>query len=336
LRLLFSVFFNHVQRRPRAGWRLLVQFILFVLLFIAVMIPTTLASERYGFIDESTLFLTGIVQCLVMILSVVLAGFLLDRRQPASFGFVRKVCVDRWWMLDLLLGFGLGAIAMLWIFGVEVLLGWINIERVGLADELTLAMLLKHQAAFLTLMILVGISEEMFSRGYQLKNLSEGFRRLGNWPAVMLATFVTSAIFGLLHAGNDNATWTSNVGVALAGVMLGTARITTGSLAAPIGLHISWNLFQGPILGFPVSGSNFQESLIGLVQRGDPMWTGGPFGPEAGLIGCIATIALTMSFIVWGLAKSQLNRGFAALTHFHRIRPLKRVMDEPMVATIVS
>lgn len=331
MRTFLSLFINFNQRRLRAGWRILIQFVLFIFL----MISAGLAFWFLNLDDEITLFFGAGLQQLVMLISVMAAGFLIDRRQLTSFGFARKVWLDRLWLFDLAIGFSLGAIAMIWIFGTEYLLGWITVKRVGLTVDIPLRNFLTHQIAFLLLLILVGISEELFSRGYHLKNMSEGFRRLGNVPAVILAVLISSAIFGLLHAANDNATWTSNVGVALAGIMLGTARVTTGSLAAPIGLHISWNLFQGPVLGFPVSGNGFRDSWIELVQGGDPVWTGGPFGPEAGLIGCLATIALTLAFVVWGFTKSEMKRSTSALTHFRRVRKPERLAD-PILATLVQ
>ncbi len=207
---------------------------------------------------------------------------------------------------------------MAWIFGVEWIFGWITIERIGPAKGFDLFSLSRQLGLALGLMLLVGISEEVLSRGYHLKNLSEGLRCLGRWPAVILAVLLSSAVFGLLHAFNPAATWISNLGVGLAGVMLATARVATGSLAGPIGLHIAWNLVQGPILGFPVSGNQFHQSLIEITQAGDALWTGGAFGPEAGLLGCMACVALTGVCLVWGKTKLTSTRSLSNLVRYRR------------------
>jgi hypothetical protein len=57
----------------------------------------------------------------------------------------------------------------------------------------------------------------------------------------------------------------------------------TKQLWLPIGLHIGWNFFEGVIFGFPVSGMNSYK-LVLLRESGPKTWTGGEFGPEAGLL----------------------------------------------------
>ena len=115
------------------------------------------------------------------------------------------------------------------------------------------------------------------SRGYHLQTIASGFNLL--WGLI-----ISSAIFGALHLANPHATWISAAGILFAGLFLGYAYIRTKQLWLPIGLHIGWNFFEGVIFGFPVSGLDDIYHLIRIHVFGPEFWTGGAFGPEAGLI----------------------------------------------------
>jgi membrane protease YdiL (CAAX protease family) len=75
----------------------------------------------------------------------------------------------------------------------------------------------------------------------------------------------------------------SFIGLVAAGLFLAYAYVITRQLWLPIGLHIGWNFFEGNVFGFPVSGLETFK-LITLRVHGPELWTGGAFGPEAGLI----------------------------------------------------
>ncbi len=80
----------------------------------------------------------------------------------------------------------------------------------------------------------------------------------------------------------------------------------TGELAIPIGIHITWNFFQGNVFGFPVSGTNAGATLVAIKQSGPDIFTGGAFGPEAGLIG-IAAVFLG-SVLIWWYVKLRYGK----------------------------
>ena len=72
-----------------------------------------------------------------------------------------------------------------------------------------------------------------------------------------------------------------------AGLILGYGYLATERLWLPIGFHFSWNFALGPIFGFPVSGIDLPAWLM-HNPSGPVVWTGGAFGPEAGVLGIIA------------------------------------------------
>jgi hypothetical protein len=78
-----------------------------------------------------------------------------------------------------------------------------------------------------------------------------------------------------------------------------TAVRVTGRLSTAIGAHIAWNFVQGAVFGFPVSGDKEGASLIGIAQAGPELLTGGAFGPEAGLLGAVASAAGIAFMLAW-------------------------------------
>ncbi len=299
------LFVDSVSQRLRAPWRLVAQFLLFVLL---TALLTSLVQLIYSFINPTfpafgsaglsserfaAFFLFGGLASLTAIfISVFVVGRFLDRRPVADFGFH----LNGGWFVNLGFGMFLGAFLMTGIFLLQLLLGWISVSDtfvvVGSGKSFILAILLP-----IGIFLCVGIYEEAFSRGYQLRNVAEGlnYPALGPRAAIIFALILTSAFFGLLHASNPNATAISTFNIALAGLMLGAGYVLTGELSIPIGLHITWNFFQGNVYGFPVSGlDTLGATFISTQQAGPTLWTGGPFGPEAGLLGLLAMLTGTI------------------------------------------
>lgn len=128
--------------------------------------------------------------------------------------------------------------------------------------------------------ISAGFIEELLFRGILFRWIEEF---AGSWAALG----VTSALFGLVHIGNANATWFSSLAIAIeAGLMLGGAYMLTRSLWVPIGLHFGWNVTQGLVWDVPVSG-NEVDGLVDARLVGDPLISGGAFGLEASVIALV-------------------------------------------------
>ncbi|MDI7276782.1 MAG: type II CAAX endopeptidase family protein [Anaerolineae bacterium] len=299
------LFWNAEQGRLRTLWRLLGQafFLYGGLIVLGLLVgglvylllrppleggvPTPAWPPLLGVLERA-------ISALVAVGSVWLASRLLDRRRFADLGFH----LQRAWWLDLGFGLALGAVLMLGIFLVEWGAGWITVTGVLRADG---PPLLPGIAAGLLAFIAVGFYEELISRGYQLHNLAEGlnFRPLGLRWGLIAAWVASSVVFGLLHAANPNATARSTALLVLAGLFLGLGYILTGELAIPIGLHVTWNFFQGNVFGFPVSGMRVGASVIAISQGGPELATGGAFGPEAGLVGAGAILAGSLATAAW-------------------------------------
>jgi membrane protease YdiL (CAAX protease family) len=292
------IVWNKEEARLRAGWRLVLQFaILFLFMVILAILDSIFAgSLPKSPMGESDSILLPIELLAAFLLSVWFAGRFLDRRRFADFGFRLS---SSWWA-DLGFGLALGALMMTAVFLIELVARWAAITETFKSDINGIAFPMDILWALATC-VCGGVYEELLCRGYQLKNLAEGLnlRFFGPKGAVLLAALDTSAFFGLLHAFNPHATVISTLNLMLAGILYATAYLLTGELAIPIGYHIMWNFFESSVFGFPVSGFDPGTTFIAIRQGGPALWTGGAFGPEAGLLGTGARLVGILLIIGW-------------------------------------
>ncbi len=269
MNILRKIFISPAEPRLRAGWRLVLQTIWMVILVICVMLPIGFLNG--GNFDGGDMIWMQILQLFAFTLSIFLARRFLDRRSFVSLGLK----LDRFVWRDLLVGIGITFVMMGLIFAIELALGWLTIDALAWQVDPVGTVLGQMTLVFIGF-VLVGWNEELLSRGYHLQTLISGTN-------VFWGVFLSSAVFGVLHLGNPNATWVSAVGILFAGIFLAYGYLRTRQLWLPIGLHIGWNFFEGAVFGFPVSGTDTYR-LIRSTVTGPIAWTGGPFGPEAGLI----------------------------------------------------
>lgn len=294
-----NIFWNLQENRLRSLWRIILQLLL-TLLFVAVPLlglGNLLSSGRdHGFLaqvnketfDQIGNIIIGPVVTILIYLSLRIGVRKIEKR---SFGVYGSGLVSEW-VSEYLQGVALGAVLLAIIFVAELALGWVRIEgyvKVSAPQNLLAVSFLFS----LVKIVCVGIYEELISRGLIQRNLAEGITGLWSLDSTMakiLALILASVLFGVLHFRNPNTSLMSAAGISAAGMLFGLGYILTGRLALPIGLHMSWNLFQGVVFGFPVSGDKEPASILSISQTGNPLFTGGSFGPEAGLLGIAAAL----------------------------------------------
>ena len=264
--MLARIFLSPDEPRLRAGWRLLLQT---VLLFVFGII-ISIASGFLGALGRS-LIGAQILNFIVITGSVYVARRWLDKRSFESLGLK----IDGHTLLDILAGIGITFVQMGFIYVLMLTLGWLTFEGFAWQFDPIRVVISSVITFFITFMI-VGWNEELLSRGYHLQTIASGLNLF--WGVV-----ISSAVFGLLHLGNPNATWVSAAGIFFAGVYLAFGYIRTKQLWLSMGLHLGWNFFEGVVFGFPVSGLDIY-ALTRIKVHGPELWTGGAFGPEAGLI----------------------------------------------------
>ncbi|MDH5505704.1 MAG: CPBP family intramembrane metalloprotease [Anaerolineae bacterium] len=268
-KLAARIFFSPDEPRLRAGWRILGHL---ALLFIFTIILSSILPILANLVTWLTFLKNAhLIALLAVTVSVHYARSYFDQRSFASLGLAWN------WraMNDLATGIAISAMMMGAIFVCEAAFGWVRIQALAWESQSALQ-ILAGAAEWGLIFIAVGWYEELLIRGYFLQNLAAGLN-------MTAAIIISSAIFGLGHLGNPGASWASTLSILIAGLFFTYAYLRTQQLWLPIGLHIGWNFFQGPIFGFPVSGLETSRLVIHTTQG--PEWlTGGVFGPEAGAI----------------------------------------------------
>lgn len=269
---LKSIFLSPDEPRLRAGWRIAIHTVGYNLLLICITIPLAVPI-LFLEISPDSLLLNQAIALFAIAPSVFLARRFLDKRSLVSLGLK----LDKWTALDMFSGIAIAFFMMGTIYLIEWNMGWLTFDGFAWETE-DITTVLGGTLGMLAVFILVGWNEELLFRGYRLQNLSDGLKPV--WGVLL-----SSLWFGIVHLGNPNtdAKLFVAVGLLLAGVFLAYGYLTTKQLWLPIGLHIGWNFFEGVGFGFPVSGLDIYH-LTRITVNGPELWTGGAFGPEAGLI----------------------------------------------------
>lgn len=208
----------------------------------------------------------------------------------------------------LALGLALGPLAFGAVLGLEAAMRAVRIAPGGLGPT---ALLL----AGLTIGC-VGAGEELLMRGVLLRQV------MGGW-GVRTAVVVSSLVFALLHlpnlltaAAEPAVSAIALLVLGLLGVVLGLGTVLTRELWFPVALHVSWNLAQGPLFGFPISGHP-SDGLLQLDVTGADWLTGGAFGPEGGLVGLLAVGLCAAALWAYARAHDVGRRSVPATTPFN-------------------
>jgi hypothetical protein len=229
--------------------------------------PLTLSTS-----GTAALFLGQIAELIIFAGSIFLARRFLDKRSITSMGLqINPLIVSQ----DILAGIGITFVQMGAIYAVMSAAGWITFE--GFAWNFDpISTVLTNTTLYFIVFIFVGWNEELLSRGYHLQTIASGTN-------LVWGVLISASVFGFMHWGNPGATWVSTAGIFFAGLFLALGYLRTGQLWLSIGLHIGWNFFEGVVFGFPVSGLDIYP-VTRITVNGPQIWTGGVFGPEAGLI----------------------------------------------------
>ncbi|MEZ4945421.1 MAG: CPBP family intramembrane glutamic endopeptidase [Cyclobacteriaceae bacterium] len=270
--------FYSSDNRLQLLWRI----IIFISLLLLAIAPLLL-------INNSTLQFLGAT--VILIISLYLNARYIDKRAFSEYGLK---CTNKTFLYSVV-GILIGAISVGLLLGVGYFTGTLAISKhIGTPDgQLLLLFGLK--------MFFVAIIEESLYRGYLFTNFYETFQSKGNSNnrfAFIAAVGVSSTLFGLAHFSTNNASVISIGFLIINGIVWCIPFIITNNLGLSIGMHFSWNFFQS-FFGFTMSGNKASDSLLIIKNIGHPIWTGGDYGPEAGLLGLLGFLSMLLLSLVY-------------------------------------
>lgn len=309
--------------RIKQGWlRVLLFGACFCLITLLIAIPAVLILTPVskndlladpihtlaGLLTGNYLWLMLVLECIISLITVTLFRVFVDRKSLMSLG----LGFDDYWveaLTGLFMGPGLlGISALLMLLSGH--LEWTDIVWDG--NQLFIS---------LGLMALIAFSEELVFRGYILGNLLDSFSNTdgpssnippasgslssagglfasGSLPVSpnrWIALGVSAILFAAFHATNPGIHTLAFINLFLAGLLLGINYIYTRNLWFSFLFHLSWNFFQGPLLGFRVSGLSL-PSVLQAEAKGDLFITGGDFGLEGSILN--TAVSLTALLIL--------------------------------------
>jgi CAAX protease family protein len=280
-----SIFWN--EREFRAGWRLLVYLLLFIMnVTIAGILANALHLPRVSptNIAATPMLVQEGVGIIAALAAAAIMG-MLEARPFGAYGLPRSAAFDtRFWQ---------GTVwGIVMIAGIMLLIRVFHGFSVG---ELALRgpALWGYAILWGLVFVLVGLFEEFLFRGYAQFTLATG---IGFWPAAA----VLSAGFGVIHLHNSGEDRIGALSVFMIGMFFCLTLRRTGNLWFAVGLHASFDWGETFLFSVPNSGLVAPGHLLNSSFHG-PVWlTGGTVGPEGSVIAFVVVgIAATIFVLVY-------------------------------------
>ncbi|MFA6468082.1 MAG: type II CAAX endopeptidase family protein [Bacteroidota bacterium] len=311
---LKNIFVNPELDYLRSGWRIGIFFL------ITAMCTTVITEPVVKLLKMIPGLPMEVAGTFIFYLTTTLAVWLVlrfvDKRPFKSIG----VTFASGWGKQLFQGFLFGSGMLTVIFVIEYSTGMVVIEFRGVN-------MVEGSIIFLNSILLytfVGYGEEFLFRGYFYQTFIEG-------SSSLIATLTISLVFALAHSQNPNVSLFGLINVGLAGIWFSIAYLKTKALWLPIGLHISWNFFQGFVYSYPVSGTTSERVQIGTAIVNGPEWlTGGTFGPEGGALATLMLIIGTFLIYRWDWVSASGNAWSVEQWREERKQQIALRMPEPV------
>ncbi len=213
--------------------------------------------------------------CATGLLANFLTMRIFDRRPLADIGLEGT----RASAINLGLGVALGGGAAVFMLLAPLLAGTGHLLQRPNFQSMPLSLVF-----YLFTLLVAATGEELIFRGYAFQLLVE---KMGPFATIL----PVSVVFGVAHAANPHSSRIGVLNTIIWGILLGYSFLRSHDLWLPIGLHFGWNIVL-PLFGVNLSGLTIEVTRYSYQWDLSPIWSGGDYGPEGGLLATIFAVAL--------------------------------------------
>lgn len=296
-------------RGIRAGWKVLIFFLLFGFLAVANYFLGVLHANLNPKlpIPARTIVPQEFGEALAVLIATAIMAKWIDRKRWGYFGMpLRNTFRSKFWIGAAI---GLGALALQ--LEVMHLAGWFDFGSI----ELHGVQILKYGAIWALMFFFTGVTEEGLLRGYVQRVTTDGLSRLPSGWSFWVSALIFSLMFGAGHLGNPGENKFGIFMVFVDGITMCFSLWRTGDLWFAIGNHAAWDWGQSFLFGTPDSGVYFQHALMRPSFHGPMVFTGGTDGPEGSVL-----VLLSEAVVVVLIAIIYRRRQFPLLEDALRVR----------------
>lgn len=297
-----TAFWNEDEGRLRAGWRLVIQLIINIGLFVLIL---RLTRSCAGPLESQSPWRTVILAPIIVgvtLFSVWFAGRYLDRRYFSDFGL--HLNSSAWWS-DFGFGLALGTALPIGLAVVGAAAGLVTFDSAftsGFPDTPFVLSVLLSACLYLC----IGVFEEI-ARAYHIRNLLEGSnaRWLGLRGAAVAAVLGASIISVLMHSGNIAFIFF----VLVSATVNGLCYLLTGRIAIALASHAAWDFAMATLLGMGAQGDSSAATAFFIARLSNAVRMPDTGGTELALPAVFALIGLELLKLLLILGWVRLRYG---------------------------
>jgi uncharacterized protein len=303
-------------RGIRAGWKVVIFFLLFALAAFALR-PLT---KLHGKVDPklpipvSAALIDEFTGMLAVLIATGIMARRIDHKPWGYFGMpLANAFRSTFWVGAAI---GLGALAL----QLEIMhrAGWFDFGTI----ELHGVPIIEYGVGWAVMFLFVGVTEEGILRGYVQRVTTDGLSRLPGAWSFWVSALIFSLMFGAGHLGNPGEDKFGIVMVFVDGMIMCFSLWRTGDLWFAIGNHAAWDWGQTFLFGTANSGFHGQHPLMNPSFHGPALLAGGTDGPEGSILVLLSeAIFVVLIAIIYRRRKFPLLKDAPSVTNGSESHP---------------